>query len=483
MRRYLADVALWVALAAPVVAGQVLPPREDGWALRVVLEVLALALAVWLARQPARFGGPLAGLVVVIAGSMVDGNFSFSIPVLSYLVGRREARAWPAAVAFGVIGTVGSAVSVGVFDTSIVTWFFLVTTLLFAGVFPWLVGRYRRQHHELVTMGWQRADHLERERGMVAAQVRLRERARIARDMHDSLGHDLSLLALRAGALELAAGPESTAAAEIRAGAVAATARLREIVGVLREDDTPAPLAPRDESIAALVERARASGLSVTLTADPVPGHVERTAYGIVQEALTNAARHAPGAPVSVEITGADGSTTVTVTNPVPPGTVVVEGFGLAGLRERVRMAGGTVHIGSGDGAHRVQSHLRHDAPPAKKPPRPPTPPLRTARRRVRRSLVTALAAPAAIAVVMSLTYYPVAAFDSVLEQDAFDRMPIGATRGDLALPGRQVLNPPNLADPDGLTCEYYSDGNFPLANATFRLCFRDGKLEWKERL
>jgi signal transduction histidine kinase len=479
MRRYLTDAALWVALAAPVVAGQVLPPREDGWALRLVLEVLALALAVWLARQPARFGGPLAGLVVVIAGCMVDGNFSFSIPVLSYLVGRRETRAWPAAVVFGGIGLFGSALSIGLFDTGIATWFFLVTTLLFAGVFPWLVGRYRRQHHELVTVGWQRAEHLERERGMVAAQVRLRERARIARDMHDSLGHDLSLLALRAGALELAAGPESAAAAEIRAGAVAATARLREIVGVLREDDTPAPLAPRDESIAALVERARASGLSVTLTADPVPGHVERTAYGIVQEALTNAARHAPGAPVTVEITSGTGSTTVTVTNPVPPGTVVVEGFGLAGLRERVRMAGGTVHIGSGDGAHRVQSHVPHDS----QPPRPPAPPLRTARRRVRRSLVTALAAPAAIAVVMSLTYYPVAAFDSVLEQDAFDRMPIGATRDDLALPGRQVLNPPNLADPSGLTCEYYSDGNFPLANATFRLCFRDGKLERKERL
>ena len=96
---------------------------------------------------------------------------------------------------------------------------------------------------------------------------------------------------------------------------------------------------------------------------------------------------------------------------------------------------------------------------------------------------MTALAAPAAIAAVMSLTYYPVAAFDSVLEEDAFDRMPIGAARADLALPGRQVLNPPNRAVPNGLTCEYYTDGNFPFANATFRLCFRDGKLERKERL
>lgn len=467
MRSHLRDGALWAVLVAPVAAGHLLPPLDPGWAPRLVLSLVAMGLAVWSARR-----WPVAGLIIVIAGCVVDGNFSFAIPVLSYLVGQRDARAWPAAAVFGVILTAGSAVSLGLFSTSPARWFFLATTLLFAGVFPWLVGRYRRQHNELVTVGWQRAEQLERERGMVSAQARLRERARIAREMHDSLGHDLSLLALRAGALELAAGPGNEAAAEVRAGAVAATERLREIIGVLRDDDVPAPLTPRDETVDALVERARASGLAVTLVGGPC---ADRVVYGIVQEALTNAARHAPGAPVRVEITG----TGVTVSNPVPPGTTIVEGFGLAGLRERVRMAGGTVHIGVIDGAHVVHS----DLPEEPRPPRPSTPPLRTARRKVRRSLVTAVAAPLAIATVVSLTYYPVAAFDSVLESEAYEQMRIGQARADLALPGRQVLDPPHEPAPVGLTCEFYSDGNFPMARATFRLCFRGGILEIKERM
>jgi signal transduction histidine kinase len=472
-RRYLLDALLWALLAAPIAAGQTLPPRDAGWQFLVSVGLAILALAVGVARR-----WPLAGLVIIIAASMVDGNFSFSIPVLSYLVGRRVARAWPAAAVFGVIAVAGSAVSLGVFGTDPATWFVLATTLLFAGVFPWLVGRYRRQHHELVTVGWQRAEQLERERGMVAAQARLRERARIARDMHDSLGHELSLLALRAGALELAAGTQSAAAAQVRAGAVEATERLREIIGLLREDDVPAPLTPRDESVDALVERAKASGLTVSIVGGPVPENVERTVYGVVQEALTNAARHAPGASVTVEITTSDGTTTVTVGNPVAPGTTIVEGFGLAGLRERVRMAGGTFSAGVQGGAYRVQADL-----PQARPARPPAPPLRTAQRKVRRSLVTAVAAPVAIAVVMSLTYYPVASFGSVLEGDAFDRMRLGQARAELRLPKRQVLDRPSMRTPVGLTCEFYSDGNFPMARATFRLCFRAGVLASKERL
>jgi hypothetical protein len=362
--------------------------------------------------------------------------------------------------------------------------------LLFVGVFPWLIGRYRRQQEELVTMGWQRADHLERERGMVAAQARLRERARIAREMHDSLGHDLSLLALRAGALELAAGPENRAAAEVRAGVLVATERLREIIGVLHDDDTPAPLTPRDESVGALVARAHASGLAVTLTeTDPETGTepgtgppaVGRAAYRVVQEALTNAARHARGAPVTVEVVASAGVTTVTISNPVPPGTGFVEGFGLAGLRELVRMAGGTITVGTGQPpgrAFRVQAHLPHVAPPP-----PPTPPLHTARRRVRRSLVVAVATPVAIAALMSLAYYPFASSGSVMDSATFDALRIGQPRADLPLPGRQVRNPPDEPDPPDATCEYYSDGNFPMASATFRLCFRDGRLISKDRL
>jgi signal transduction histidine kinase len=514
VRRQLPDLLLWAVLAAPVVAGQMSPPLEPGWVARLGASLLVLTAALWLGRRSTRPSAPVAGLALVIVGSIVDGNLSFSVPVLAYLTGRRVAAAWPTAVVFAVIAAGGSALTVGVFGTEPATWFFLATTLLFVGVFPWLIGRYRRQHDDLVTMGWQRADHLERERGMVAAQARLRERARIAREMHDSLGHDLSLLALRAGALELAAGPENRAAAEVRAGVLAATERLREIIGVLHDDDTPAPLTPRDESVGALVARARASGLAVTLTGTGTdPPAVGRAVYRVVQEALTNAARHAPGAPVTVDLVASAGASTVTISNPVPPGTAFVEGFGLAGLREVVRMAGGTITVGTkvctemgtemgtelgtkactevgtdqlpGHGfqpsghAFRVQARLPHVAPP----PSPPARPLHIARRRVRRSLVVAVATPVAIAALMSLAYYPFAASGSVMDSATFDALRIGQPRADLPLPGRQVRKAPDEPAPPGATCEYYSDGNFPMASATFRLCFRDGRLISKDRL
>lgn len=475
VRSRLLDLLLWAVLAAPVAAGQVSSPLEAGWAVRFLAALAVLTAALWLGRRSGRPNAPVAGLALVIVGSIFDGNLSFSVPVLAYLTGRRVAAAWPTAAVFAVVAAGGSALTVGVFGTKPATWFSLAATLLFAGVFPWLVGRYRRQHDELVTMGWQRADDLEREQGMVSAQARLRERARIAREMHDSLGHDLSLLALRAGALELAAGPESRAAADVRAGVQAATERLREIIGVLHDDETPAPLAPRDESVDALVARARESGLDVTL-ADGATRGGGRAVYRIVQESLTNAARHAPGAPVTVEVAGPADVTTVTVSNPVPPGAAFVEGFGLAGLREVVRMAGGTITVGTGGGAFLVHAELPHVAAP-------PRPPLQTARRRVRRSLVVAVATPVAIATLMSLAYYPYASSGSVMETATFEALRVGQPRADLPLPERQVLQPPERSDPPGATCEYYSDGNFPMASATFRLCFRDGRLISKDRL
>src|SRR5688500_17952609 len=115
--------------------------------------------------------------------------------------------------------------------------------LVYAGLFPWLVGRYRRQQRALVAAGWEQAEQLEREQRMLAREVRLRERARIAEDMHDSLGHELSLLALRAGALELSADLDErtrAVAGQLRAGAAAATGQLRDIIDVLRDDPDPA---------------------------------------------------------------------------------------------------------------------------------------------------------------------------------------------------------------------------------------------------
>lgn len=231
-------------------------------------------------------------------------------------------------------------------------------------VLPWAAGHYWRQLQELRS----------RERRGLIERERLRERERIAHDMHDSLGHEIGLMALRAGALEVSPRLEDRdvreAAGELRAGAAAATERLREVIGVLRPgSDTEGSSASR-MSVSQLVERAKDSGMPVTLRltgeTTAAPDMVERTVRRIVQEALTNAAKHAAGMPVEVHVERAESETAVTVTNRVPfndqrPGSAS-DGLGLAGLRERVRLAGGTFSAAPLDGGFEVSARLPHAA-------------------------------------------------------------------------------------------------------------------------
>ena len=471
MLRRLFDGLLGAALAAPVAVNQAMDGRP-GWAVTAVPTVVG---AVVMARR-----WPMAGWLIVVLGTLADGNFVFAVPVLSYLVGLRTARIGPVAWGFAAIAAGGTALNLVVLGTGPAEWFLLAMVLLLLGVFPWLFGRYRSQRARLVSAGWERAARLEYERRLVVREARLRERARIAEEMHDSLGHELSLIALGAGALETAPGlaeRHRQAATRIRESAATATDRLHEIIGVLRDEDDPAPLVPADEPVEALVGRAREAGLVVTLrrTGEPGPPAMERTAYRVVREALTNASRHAPGAEVEVTFT----ATTVSVENgppPAPAGATTIGGLGLAGLAERVRLAGGTLTAGpTADGGFRTAAHLPPDGAPAA-PPAADTE-MRHAQRRARRSLAAALLTPAVLALVTAVGYYPFAVSHSVLERDDYDRIGVGATRADLSrmLPSRPVRV-------EG-TCELYTDGNFPMASPTYRLCFTAGRLTSKERL
>jgi signal transduction histidine kinase len=238
-----------------------------------------------------------------------------------------------------------------------------LTSIVLLGVFvalPWLAGRFRRQQAELIEAGRQRVAQMEREQEFVAERARLRERTRIAADMHDSLGHDLALIALRAGSLELA--PEMTAAnqraaAELRATAVAATDRLRQTIGMLRENGSPS-VEPPDEPVEALVDRARSAGMTVSLlrSGEPLaaPSAVDRAAHRVVQEALTNAARYAPGAEITVRIERTPDELNVIVRNSAADTTPMLSGggsgSGLLALAERVRLLGGSFRAEPGDG-------------------------------------------------------------------------------------------------------------------------------------
>lgn len=487
------DLLLWVVLALPVAISW---PGHHAYPLwLLLLSLTALAAAVALSRRY-----PLASLFVVVALTAVDGNFSFALPVVSYLVGRRMASVIPAAVGFLVIVAVASPYVL--VDEGFIVWTQMAGVLVYAGLFPWLVGRYRRQQQDLVAAGWEHAEQLEREQRMVADQVRLRERTRIAEDMHDSLGHELSLIALRAGALELDPDLDERhrgAAAELRASAGAATERLREIIGVLRDGTDAAPVRPVDEDIAELVHRAKDSGMAVDLDHEgepgPLPPMVDRAAHRVVQEALTNANKHAPGAAVAVRIRRGAADTTVTVRNAPPPAGPLPEtvpgGRGLVGLTERVRLAGGTLSAGPvPGGGFEVTARLPYAAPPAPLAPETSTDRRRLVQRQARRGLIAAVAVPVGLGAVIggtALAYYAHATANSVLSPADYAALSVGMEQAavERVLPDREWLDAPARDDGPGDECRYYrSEGDMLRARLDiYRLCFAGGRLVAKDTI
>jgi signal transduction histidine kinase len=222
------------------------------------------------------------------------------------------------------------------------------------------VGLYSRTRRDLTRSLRARAEGAEAERELRAEQARAGERARIAREMHDVLAHKVSLIALHAGALEVnpGVGPERVeeAAGLIRLTAAQAMEELRSVLGVLREGAGPEDALvppPQAVDIARLVESSRRAGVDAALREDvpDLPDGLGRVAYRVVQEALTNVHKHAPGAAAVVDVAGGEvDGLTITVENDPPlrlprvalPGS----GAGLVGLRERVRLAGGRLSSG-----------------------------------------------------------------------------------------------------------------------------------------
>ncbi|SHG16064.1 Signal transduction histidine kinase [Jatrophihabitans endophyticus] len=244
-------------------------------------------------------------------------------------------------------------------------------------------GMFVRARRQLVWTLRERAERAEAEQRMLAEQARTAERTRIAREMHDVLAHRISMLALHAGGLQLRPDlpPEQVAqtAGLLRETAHQALEELRGVIGVLRESpdgtvDTapgaPAAAAPQPtlHDIARLVADTRRAGariefvMDVAAAAEP-PGTLGRDAYRIVQEALTNVAKHATGTATTVRVAGAPGAgLRVQVRNrlPLAPETSLPgSGTGLLGLRERVNLTGGTLEHGpTGAGEFVVDARL-----------------------------------------------------------------------------------------------------------------------------
>lgn len=177
------------------------------------------------------------------------------------------------------------------------------------------------------------------------------ERARIARELHDIVGHSVSVISLQAGAAEQLLRKDPDAAAEhlqaVRRTAHEALVEMRRLLAVLREDAPTYDPQPGLGRLDALVEQARAGGLTVEVEhaagSEPLAPGVDLAAYRIVQEALTNARKHAGAVHARVRVTREPGALDVEVVNDGPPAHVNGSGHGLAGMAERVRLFGGTL--------------------------------------------------------------------------------------------------------------------------------------------
>ncbi|QTE28780.1 sensor histidine kinase [Pengzhenrongella sicca] len=357
------------ALVGLLAFGAILPedPELAGGlvALDFVLGIVAICLLPLRRSAPVPMAvaiGALSGFSVLAVGAAV-------IAIISVATRRR----WPE-IAVVAGASAASAALYELVNPAAVEypwWALALTGLGLYGALV-LIGLYLGGRRELLTTLRDRAETAEREQVTRIEQARATERTRIAREMHDVLAHRISLVALHAGGLafrdDLTRAETAGAAEIIRDNAHLALTELRDVLGVLREDDAesgPPRPQPTLADLPALVAESVAAGTSVRYDVDPqvsaeIAGlgvRTSRNAYRVVQEALTNARKHAPGQEVLIDVAGHPGAElTLVITNPLPPteprtgGTARPPGagLGLIGLSERVRLAGGTLAHGVG---------------------------------------------------------------------------------------------------------------------------------------
>ncbi|WP_232778679.1 sensor histidine kinase [Carbonactinospora thermoautotrophica] len=338
--------------------------RGDAWALlspplplSVVLSGLTGLLLVLRRRNPAAVTA--AGIVLELFGGT---GFTVPIGLYSHAKYGRSQRVLVGLVAAAVAGVAaGYAVSrLARGEHRPQDLVLVVFGIGFFVVMPVLLGMYAGARLSLIESLREKAERLEREQHLLADRARMEERARIAREMHDVVAHRVSLMVVHAGALEVSAGDDERAAktAEL-IGQIGRQAldELRQVLGVLRLNESEeAPLAPQPtlDDLAKLVDQSRAAGVPVTLHVTgehrAVGKTAERTAYRVVQEALTNVHKHAGNAATRVWLRYLPDALQVTVENEAPsrcPGpTLPSGGHGLVGLRERVTVLGGTFEAG-----------------------------------------------------------------------------------------------------------------------------------------
>jgi len=358
-RRGLADAAVAVVVGALVLT----TAAFDADTTAVDYALIALGSAALAFYRPA----PLAVLAAATATGVAyvlhahPGLFA-ALPVLAAVhtasrVGYRGRAAAASGVYLAVYAATGPTTGEAVEQAALFAGWFLCAVV---------TGLADRNWQAYLRQTEQRALEAERTREEAALRRAGEERLRIARELHDSLTHSISIVKLQAGvAVHLARkrGEEvPPALLAIQEAGGEAMRELRATLGVLRTDEpTGTP--------ALLVDRARAAGLAVELTVNgderPLPATLDRAAYRIVQEALTNAARHAGPAKVKVRLDYGKGELMIRVDDEgtADPARPPTPGVGLTGMRERVVALGGTLHTGPrAQGGFSVRAELPLEA-------------------------------------------------------------------------------------------------------------------------
>ncbi|MRG58351.1 hypothetical protein GE115_00455 [Agromyces sp. CFH 90414] len=447
-------------------------PRRGRWSTSVGVVLLLLATSVAL--PLARWGD--SALVLALAPAAVAG----------YLAGRHMTRLVPAVIAFSAVLAGSLPVSYLLPGTSpLGDWMASVLIALLTVVAPWWFGRYRML----------RVEQRESDAAVLADRAQAEERARIADDLHDTIGHELALIAVQAGALELAhdLGPEQREQfRELREAAVRASGRLGDVVRMTRPGDGPSRLDPvGGEGVDALVTGARDAGMNVEVrldhavvaAADPL---IAELVVRTVREGLTNTMRHAPGATVGIDVGRGDaGGITVSVRSAASPEAGAPGGgHGIPSLRRRAELLGGAIDAGPRPGGGfelRLRAPTRaetraHDSPIAADPA------LRSNARAARRRVWQATIVPAVIlglALVGFLVVQAITFAHTAVTSEVYERIDLGMTRAELAplLPAGTPGPVPIVSEPpapDGAECDYFAarDGWLHFTDATYRLCF-----------
>jgi signal transduction histidine kinase len=313
-----------------------------------------------------------AGVLLAGLGDRIDLLLGPAAALYLLAVSRTPRTPWTWRTTVTVVGLLvaylgATAAAQGTFPG----WELLHTGLAWA--VAWFAGertRLRRAHiAELSERALRAEREAERERLLAAAQ----ERARIARDLHDSAGHAISVIAVRAGAARLRHRQDPDRALPVLA-AIEELARqtaeeIDQLVGTLREGDSAngvveAP--PGLASLDSLLAHHQAAGLEVTFAMSGVPrplgAATDQAGYRILQEALTNAARHGAGS-ARIEVAFGEVAVELRVTNPVPARGLPRSGggHGLIGMRERVALLGGDLHTERANGAFRVRARIPYE--------------------------------------------------------------------------------------------------------------------------